>query len=368
MEHAHPIRIGVVGCGSVMQSYMALAEKLRCQGRLEVIIACDVVEARRDYMRQTHGIERLTADYDDVVQADDVDLVLILTSMCEHGPIARAALEAGKHVLVEKPMAVTLEEAAHIVELAKTSPGYLLCAPHVILSDTYQAIWRHMHAGEIGEVVSARARYGWAGPDWAEWFYRPGGGSLFDLGVYNVTSLTGLFGPAQRVMAMTGIAVPERMVKGRPVRVETEDNAHVMIDFGAARYAVTTTGFNMQRYRCPAIELYGTEGTLQMLGDDWAPEGYEMWLNSTGTWQVFGESNRAWPWTDGLRHIVECIQAQRRPIITPEHAYHVLEIMLKAKESGRDGQSKLIESKFTPPTFAQDGEALAAHRVHAPRR
>jgi predicted dehydrogenase len=114
--------------------------------------------------------------------------------MKEHGPITRAALEAGKHVLVEKPMAVSLEEARELVELAKRSPGYLVCAPYVILSPTFQTIGRRVRRGDVGKIFSARARYGWAGPSWSEWFYRPGGGCLFDLGVYCITSLTGLIG------------------------------------------------------------------------------------------------------------------------------------------------------------------------------
>ena len=61
--------------------------------------------------------------------------------------------------------------------------------------------------------------------------------------------------------------------------MQADDNAHVLIDFGDARYAVVTTGFTMQKYRSPCIELYGTHGVLQMLGDDWAPEGYELWRN-----------------------------------------------------------------------------------------
>ena len=69
-------------------------------------------------------------------------------------------------------------------------------------------------AGDIGALLTARARYGWAGPDWSRWYYEPGGGALFDLGVYNVTSLCGFFGPARRVTAMTGVAIPERLVDG----------------------------------------------------------------------------------------------------------------------------------------------------------
>ena len=360
-----PVRIGIVGCGSVMRgSYMPLAQQLRMRGLVEVVAACDMVESRRELVRERFGIPRFTTDYRDIVQADDVDLVLVLTSMPQHGPITRAALEAGKHVLVEKPMATTLEEATEIVELAKHSRGYLVPAPHVILSDTYQAIWQRVHRGDIGKVFSARAFYGWAGPEWGQWFYRPGGGSLFDLGVYNVTSLTALLGPAKRVVALTGVAIPERVVDGERIRVEAEDNAHVLLDFGESVFAVITTGFTIQQYRVSGIELYGSEGTVQMVGEDWAPNGYEMWQNSAGCWQIFKETNPGWRWTDGLRHMVECIQKGERPIITPEQGLHVLEIMTKAKESSRDGQAKVLETSFTPPTFDLELNLEGIHRFH----
>ena len=362
---SQPVRIGIVGCGSVMSHpYMSLVERLRCRGQVQVVAACDVVEAKRQFVLERFGITNFTTDYRELVQRSDVDLVLVLTSMPEHGPVTRAALEAGKHVLVEKPMAVTLEEAAEIVELAKRSPGYLVPAPHVILSKTYQTIWQRVHRGDIGKVFSARALYGWAGPSWGQWFYRRGGGPLFDLGVYNVTSLTGLLGPAKRVTAMLGTAIPERVVDGERMRVETEDNAHVLLDFGDSVFAVVTTGFTIQQYRCPAIEVYGSHGTIQMLGEDWDPNGYELWQNDIGAWQVFKETDPAWPWTDGLRHMVECIQQGVRPIITPEHAFHVLEIMLKAQEAGRDGQAKIIESTFTPPSFSLELETKPMHLVH----
>ncbi len=362
---SQPVRIGIVGCGSVMSyPYMSLVERLRCRGQVEVVAACDVVEAKRRFVLERFGITNFTTDYRELVQRSDVDLVLVLTSMPEHGPVTRAALEVGKHVLVEKPMAVTLEEAAEIIELAKRSPGYLVPAPHVILSKTYQTIWQRVHRGDIGKVFSARALYGWAGPSWGQWFYRRGGGPLFDLGVYNVTSLTGLLGPAKRVTAMLGTAIPERVVDGELMRVETEDNAHVLLDFGDSVFAVVTTGFTIQQYRCPAIEVYGSHGTIQMLGEDWDPNGYELWQNDVGAWQIFKETDPAWPWTDGLRHMVECIQTGTRPIITPEHAYHVLEIMLKAMESGRDGQARSIESTFTPAVFGGQALQEAAHLIH----
>ncbi len=359
-----PVRLGIVGCGSVSHAYLAQAESMARKGQVELVAACDVMPDRALALQGKFGIRRVADHYQDIVAAADIDLVLILTSMPEHGPITRAALEAGKHVLVEKPMSVSLDEAAELVALARKSPGYLLPAPHVILSPTYQAIWKRLQRGDIGPVFSARGLYGWSGPEWGKWFYQPGGGPLFDLGVYNITSLTGLLGPAKRVMAMTGVAIPERQVDGEPMRVETEDNAQVLIDFGQACFAVVTTGFIFQQIRRPALEFYGSLGTIQMLGDDWDPNGFEMWQNETASWQTFNETEPNWPWTDGLRHLVESIQNGTPPIVTPEHGFHVLEIMLKAQESGRTGRAVEIESRFTPAEFVGQVQLRPEHRIH----
>ncbi len=360
---ASAVRLGVIGLGSVSSKYLRLADQLRCRGQVELVAACDSRAERKD-VADKNGFSSFTTDYQAVLQNPDVDLVLILTSMAVHGQYAREALEAGKHVLVEKPMATTLAEAKQLVDTSKTSKGMLICAPHVVLSETYQAIWKRLQKGDIGRPYLARALYGWAGPWWGQWFYQTGGGPMFDLGVYNVVSLTGLLGPAKRVMAMTGTAIPERVVDNELIQVKTEDNAQLLIDFGNNVFAVVTTGFTIQQYRCPAIEIYGSKGTIQMMGDDWDPEGYELWQNEVGAWQIFGETDPAWPWTDGLRHMVECIQTGTKPRNTPEHAYHATEIMIKALESGRDGQAKMIESTFAPLSYETQTHKAAVHLVH----
>ncbi|MDB5058946.1 MAG: oxidoreductase domain protein, partial [Chloroflexi bacterium] len=149
-----PLRLGSVGCGSVMQgSYMPEIERLRARGLVEVAAVCDTAAGQRERVAGRWGFERVEEDHRAVVEASNIDLVLVLTSMPAHGSIARAALEAGKHVLVEKPMAVTLEEAAELLTVARRSPGRLLCAPHVVLSPTYQALWRHIQAGSIGRPL-----------------------------------------------------------------------------------------------------------------------------------------------------------------------------------------------------------------------
>jgi predicted dehydrogenase len=358
-----PIRIGVIGCGNVLSAYRATIDKLRARRRVEVTMACGR-ESQRTNAAAELPEAQFTTKADDVISARDVDLAVILTSMPEHAKLARAALNAGKHVLVEKPLATTTEEAKELVELAKRSRGHLVCAPFTILSPTFQTMSRRIRAGDIGKPCSARARYGWAGPSWTDWFYKPGGGCLFDLGVYCFTSLTGLLGPVQRVMAMTGVAIPEREIKDRKIKVEAEDNAQVLLDFGGACFGVVTSGFTMQQYRTPGLEVYGTTGTIQILGDDWDPDGYELWLNSIGAWQFYKETTPDWHWTDGLNHLVQCIEMGAKPLVTPEHALHVLEIMLKAQQSGREGRALALETTFAPPVFESPAQHEAAHLVH----
>jgi predicted dehydrogenase len=362
------IRIGVLGLGSVFYGpYMGMIERLASAGRVRVTAVYDRNEDKRRAAGLRLDVDPGLTGAEAVIESDEVDLVLVLTSMPAHGQLASAALAAGKHVLVEKPMATSLEEAAALRRAAAGSPGHLVCAPHVLLSPTFRAVRAHVEDGDIGRLLLARARYGWSGPDWGRWFYERGGGALFDLGVYNVTSLCGLFGPARRVTAMAGVAIPDRLVEGETVRVQAEDNAHVLIDFGDARFASVTTGFTMQRYRSPAIELYGSDGVLQLLGDDWAPDGYELWRNGKGAWELFPESDPGWQWTEGLRHLVECIEGGREPVIRPEHAYHALEIMLAAQAAAADGRAREIVSDFPRPDLAALESRPDGHRIHDPR-
>jgi predicted dehydrogenase len=105
-----------------------------------------------------------------------------------------------------------------------------------------------------------------------------------------------------------------------------------------------------------------------MLGDDWAPEGYELWRNAAAAWELHPEADPAWPWTEGLRHLVECIETGLPPVIRPEHAFHALEIMLAAQAAGADGRAREITSDFPAPALERLGEPGGRdHRVHDPR-
>jgi hypothetical protein len=208
------IRIGVIGCGSVFWTpYMSVIERLRGQ-------------AAWTSPRSTTGPREEPAGRRPLDLTPDLPDDL---TVCSH-----------PEVDVEKPVATTLEEAEQVLAVAEAVPGHLVFAPHILLSPTYRALHARVLAGEIGGLLTPRGRYGGAGPDPSGWVYEPGGGALFDLGVYNVTSRCGFFGPARRVTATTGVAIPERTIDGERVRVRAEDNAHVLIDFGDARTRAST--------------------------------------------------------------------------------------------------------------------------------
>lgn len=363
-----PLRLGVLGLGSVFTGpYTNIIQQLALEGRVALASVYDVEPTKTAAVAARHPEVATPASPDALIDSD-VDVVLVLTSMNEHGSLATRARAAGKHVLVEKPMATTIPEADELLAVDAANPGLLVCAPHILLSPTYRRMHDAVQRGEIGRLVLARARYGWAGPWWGDWFYRPGGGALFDLGVYNLTSLCGMFGPVRRVAAMVGTAIPTRMSEGRMIDVASDDNAHVLLDFGDQRFANVMTGFTIQKYRSPAIELYGTDGVLQMLGDDWAPEGFEQWRNDREVWEVHPESEPTWPWTSGLRHLVDCIESGRPTVTRPEHARHALEVMLAAGRSAAEGRFVDIESDFPAPVY-EDATEDEAHsrRKHDPR-
>ena len=364
------LRLGVLGLGSVfLGPYRQLIRQLEQSGQARLTAAFDIDPDKTAAVAAMHPTIATTATAAALIERDDVDAVLVLTSMNEHADLAQAGLRAGKHVLVEKPMATTITAARELLQASKGAKGLLVCAPHIVLSQTYRAIHADVLSGKIGRVLLARARYGWAGPWWGQWYYREGGGALFDLAIYNLLSLCGFMGPVRRVCAMVGTAIPRRMAEGVEIAVQSDDNAQLLLDFGDSRFACITTGFTMQKYRSPAIELYGTDGVLQLLGDDWAPQGFERWTKDREVWEIHEEVEPMWPWTAGLRHLVECVAAGTQPVNLPEHALHCLEVILAARASSREGRFVSIETGFPALDYRQlPSDASDSHRRrHDPR-
>jgi predicted dehydrogenase len=233
-----------------------------------------------------------------------------------------------------------------------------------VLSPTFRAAASAITSGEIGTVFAARGRYGSDGPH-EPWFYQAGGGALFDLGVYNVVTITGLLGPARAVTALAGVAIPSRRIGDQEFAVEAEDNLALLIDFGGASYAVIQTGFVYPMYPGhrgiydvrSTIELLGTNGAVNWLGYDWAPLGIEIRTAERESWELRAEDQEGYTWQNGGSYLARCLAEGEQSLMTTEHAYHTLEVMLGALESARTGQRVAIRSTFPWPIVVAAPEA-----------
>ena len=352
------IRVGVAGCGSVGEH--AYLPDLAASPHVELAAVCDVDEERARRVARRHAVPTWYADVDAMLARSDFDLLLNLTPMRLHAPINLKGLRAGRHVFCEKPLATTLQEADELIEEAGRRNLSLYAAPNAVLSPTFRAATEVVSSGEIGQVCAARGRYGSNGPH-EPWFYEVGGGSLFDLGVYNVTTLTGLLGPARGVVALSGVAVPRRMLRGRELTVEADDNTMLLLDFGAAVYAVIQTGFVYPMYPGhrgvfddrTTIELVGTRGVVNWLGYDWASHGIEVRTTSSETWEMRATDQKGYTWQCGGSYIARCLAEGEEPLMTLEHAYHTLEVMVGALESARTGRRVGIRSTFPWPVVGR---------------
>lgn len=344
--------------------YMELVNKLVFKKLVKVKSLSDINNSFHPILKKRFEFENFYTNYKKILEDPSIDVVLILTSMNEHASIAKHALLNDKHVLVEKPMATNMKDLNELYGVAKKSKKILLPAPFVILSPTYQAIDGEIKSNTIGNISLARARYGWAGPSWGEWYYRTGGGPLFDLGVYNITTLTGLLGPVKNLVAKSSLSKSHRIINGKKVKAKTHDNFQIMLEFKSGCIGVVTTGFTMQQYNSPAVELYGADGTIQMLGDDWEPKGYEIWRNSRSSWEYYKTPYANWPWASGFTHLIECLLKKNKPLVQLDHAYHVNEIMIKIYESSRISSQVAIKSDFKPLTFSKKIKLVKSHLDH----
>jgi predicted dehydrogenase len=349
------IRTGVIGCGSVSHAYLPT---LVSSPFVELVSLCDRRYERATGQAAKFGVTRTYRDIAAMLAGEPVDLLVNLTDMQEHEALNRRALEAGRHVWSEKPLANSLAAGEQLLELARTRGRRLWGAPITVQSPQFAFMAGRLAAGALGRVAAAHAHYGHEGPGWSAFFYEEGGGSLPDLAVYNLTSVTGLLGPARHVTAMLSIVTPERTVedKGR-IRVRAEDNAMLLLDHGDGVIAHVMSGFN---YFNPhghsgrdegrhTITLVGTRGMMGLVGYDWEPQGVDLATHDAPELTRHATDARGYTWQQGAALAAESLVTGRSLLVTPEHALHVLEIITAARESAATGRRMPLRSRFRWP-------------------
>ncbi|SFE57562.1 Gfo/Idh/MocA family protein [Thermoflexibacter ruber] len=349
------VKVGVIGCGSVSNMYLPHLSKCPY---VEIVSCCDIVPERAKNQAEKYKIAKYYTHIDQQLAGVPFDLLVNLTDMQEHGRLNKQALLAGRHIWSEKPLANTYKEGKELVELAKKKKVRIWGAPAVVNSPQFAFMAKAIQDGKLGKVSAAHAHYGHLGPTWSAFFYEKGGGSLPDLGVYNLATLTGLLGPAKSVIAMTSIVTPLRKTDNKgEVKVEAEDNAMVIMEHDNGVLSHVQCGFNYfdpyghegKGQEKPSITIYGTHGNMHLIGYDWAPAGVDMatWENEKTVRFVPEAGN--YVWEQGASVISESLATAQEPLITVEHALHVLEVIEAARTSQSTGKRIKLQSSFSYP-------------------
>ncbi len=349
------IKIAIIGCGSVSGQYLPHLSK---SPYVELVSVCDIKPERAKKRAEEFNVPNHFPHIDQLLAGPDFDLMVTLTDMQEHGRLNKQALNAGRHVWSEKPLANTYKEGKALVDLAESRKLRIWGAPAVVNSPQFAFMSKALQEGKLGKVSSAHAHYGHTGPTWSAFFYEEGGGSLPDLGVYNIATLTGLLGPAKSLVAMTSIVTPDRTVddKGK-IPVKAEDNAMILMDHGNGVISHVQCGFNYfdpyghegKGQDRPTIIIWGTQGNMALVGYDWAPYGVDMATKDHEQSQRFLPDPGTYVWQQGATVISESFITGKEPLINVYHALHVLEIIEAARESGKTGKRIKLQSEFKWP-------------------
>jgi predicted dehydrogenase len=349
------IKVAVIGCGSVSGVYLPHLSK---SPYVELVSVCDIKYDRAQKRAKEFNVPNSFPHIDKLMAGPHFDLMLTLTDMQEHGRLNKIALEHGRNVWSEKPMANTYKEGRALLELAIAKKLRIWGAPAVVNSQQFAFMSKALREGKIGKIAAATAHYGHTGPTWSAFFYETGGGSLPDLGVYNIATLTGLLGPAKAVTGMTSIVTHERTVddKGK-IEVKAEDNAMLLMDHGNGIISHVMSGFNYfdpyghegKGQEKPSILIYGSEGNMSLVGYDWAPWGVDMVTKEHEKSERFLPDPGTYVWQEGASKIAEAMVNGTEPLINAEHALHVLEIIEATRESQKSGKRIELKSKFKWP-------------------
>lgn len=378
------LNVGIVGCGDIaLKNYLPGTKALA--GTVELVATCDTRYERAVRAAEEFGVEECRAygSIDELLHDPHVQGVEILTPWPYHYQLALAALQAGKHVYVQKPMCQTLEEAHRLIDEANRRGLVLAAAPPNMISPTMQRIRTLVQEGVIGKValVYSHSSHGGAtGPGRetdSEWFFMKEAGvwtSLVDMGVYGLHTVTGILGPAKRVTAFSGIAFRDRTFfsperpEPRRVQITAHDNGIVLLDWGEGTLGTVDGSFTMITREGPSLVLYGSDGVISSSGRGGNfrlyrreeggryPRGWSE-VNAEGEVVATGEAagrasmyraggrDRSQPAAD-VAHWAECIAQGKKPILSAEHARHVVEIMEKAVIASETGQAQTLTTVF----------------------
>ena len=351
-------KVGIVGAGNISAIYMKNATSLF--PNIEVTTVADLDESRAKARAKEFGIPRVST-VAELLANQDIAIILNLTVPGAHFEVCKAALEAGKSVYVEKPLSISLAQGTELLKLARKKKLRLGGAPDTFLGAGIQTCLKLIREGVIGTPVSASAfmlgggHEGWH-PD-PEFYYKKGGGPMFDMGPYYLTALVALLGPVESLSGSARITWPERTITSEPkrgskIRVDVPTHVSALLEFASGAQANITTSFDVKGGTTHVpIEIYGSEATLQV--PDPNNFGGPVLIRKAGSdrWEQipvklpFADNSRG----IGLSDMAAGIQSGATHRASGELTLHVLEIMEGIHISAKSGKRYSVINSCTQP-------------------
>ena len=349
--------VGIIGCGNISEAYLTLAPRFN---NVEIVAVADIVPAAAEKRAKQFNVSALRVD--ELLEDDGIDVVVNLTIPDVHYDVTKEILSAGKHAYTEKPMALNYKDAAKLVKDADKRGLKLGSAPDTFLGAGMQTVRQLIDKGTIGKVLGGTAYV--MGHGMEAWhpnpgfFFRPGAGPVFDIGVYYITALVSLLGGVKSVTAMASAGFASRLVtsegpmKGKKIKVETPTNINAILEFANGAHITLGASWDVWKHgHANPIELYGTTGSMLVpdpnffsgkIAHSEGASDYRDIDAATGpqpfgayNWPPAGPFNRANYRMLGVADLVDAARSKREPRCSGRMAAHVVEVMeaiLKAAE------------------------------------
>lgn len=354
-----PVPVGVIGVGNISDTYL---ENLRSTYSpfIEVVGCADVIPERARAAAMKWALPKTYESVDDLLADEQIQVVLVLTTPASHFEVCSAAVSAGKHVYVEKPISVSVEQASALVEQAAQVGVSIAVAPDTCLGTALQLALQVVEDGRIGEPIAASANMLCHGHEnWhpnPAFFYEPGAGPLMDMGPYYLTALLGLMGSVESVQASSQASFSQREVLSEPLRgtwIDVHVPTHIAstLRFERGGIATLVTSFDVWASQAPHLEIYGSSGTLVLPNPNWFDGEVLVWQVAEREWvslspPVTANIDRRGL---GLVDFVEAIAAGTQPRLDATLGLHVLDIMESIGVSASTGRVVPVTSRLSGP-------------------
>ena len=346
--------IGIVGCGSISSQYMIGLKKNKKE--INVVACADKDIDKSESFAKKHSIDSLSVQ--ELLINKDVDIVINLTPPSSHFDISMKSLENGKHVFSEKPLCLTIEEGKKLYSTMKKNSVYLFSAPDTYLGPAFKEAQQIISSNRIGKIIAGSASFtshgveGWH-PN-PNFYYKRGGGPLFDMGPYYLTSLIKIFGNVKKVLSYSQKTFDKRKVENpdvdyNEIKVDIDTHYFALLKFETDIVVDFQVSFDIWKPYDPKLEIYGENSSLKLAD----PNNYDgeilIFNKETYDWEsVYSPVDNENNYYRGLG-VVEMVKSISKNNITRENVilpFHVLDVMCTLDSYQNKGIWSNVEQQF----------------------